>query len=307
MKHYDYVTGNRAEGKLYYLSNLGDRYNTVTLSSECQDQTEGIKTASILLRTASYFAEVSSRIDITTDDVNIISNLAITGITTTTGGVHVGGTSDPGVNNLVVDGTIKDGSGIEYSKTTHDHASTYLGIGAQAVDSDKLDGLHSSSFVQTSGNQTVAGIKTFSSIPVLPASNPTTANQAVRKGYADALVPSSATLYTATLVGWSGTPNQAMKYVRIGKLMILTIYISGTSNTTTATATLPSGITAMALGYSQYAPMRVMNAGSVPSSWGMAALSSGGSTINFYINQAGGGWTNSGTKTIEGTFIFLTA
>ena len=89
--------------------------------------------------------------------------------------------------------------------------------------------------------------------------------------------------------------------------MILTIYISGTSNTTTATATLPSGITAMALSYSQYAPMRVMNAGSAPSSWGMAALLSGGSTINFYINQAGDGWTNSGTKTIEGTFIFLTA
>jgi len=35
------------------------------------------------------------------------------------------------------------------------------------------------------GNQTVAGVKTFSSIPVLPASNPTTDNQAVRKKYAD--------------------------------------------------------------------------------------------------------------------------
>jgi len=53
--------------------------------------------------------------------------------------------------------------------------------------------------------------------------------------------------------------------------------------------------------------MRVMNAGSRPGSWGMAALSSGGSTISFYVNQGGGGWTNSGTKTIEGTFVFLTA
>lgn len=35
------------------------------------------------------------------------------------------------------------------------------------------------------GNETIAGIKTFSSIPVLPGSNPTLANQAVRKAYAD--------------------------------------------------------------------------------------------------------------------------
>lgn len=33
-----------------------------------------------------------------------------------------------------------------------------------------------------------AGVKTFSSIPVLPASNPTTANQAVRKAYADLMI-----------------------------------------------------------------------------------------------------------------------
>ena len=34
----------------------------------------------------------------------------------------------------------------------------------------------------------MAGVKTFSSIPVLPASDPTTGNEAVRKSYADALV-----------------------------------------------------------------------------------------------------------------------
>ena len=42
--------------------------------------------------------------------------------------------------------------------------------------------------VKTTGTQTVAGVKTFSSIPVLPASDPTAANEAVRKSYADALV-----------------------------------------------------------------------------------------------------------------------
>jgi len=39
--------------------------------------------------------------------------------------------------------------------------------------------------VYTSGDQTIAGVKTFSSIPVLPASNPTANNEAVRKLYVE--------------------------------------------------------------------------------------------------------------------------
>ena len=42
--------------------------------------------------------------------------------------------------------------------------------------------------VKTTWDQTIWGIKTFSSIPVLPASDPTTSNQAVRKEYADAAI-----------------------------------------------------------------------------------------------------------------------
>lgn len=44
---------------------------------------------------------------------------------------------------------------------------------------------HDTTKVGLSGNETIAGVKTFSSIPVLPASDPTTDNQAVRKAYAD--------------------------------------------------------------------------------------------------------------------------
>lgn len=42
--------------------------------------------------------------------------------------------------------------------------------------------------VKLTGNQTVAGVKTFSSIPVGPASDPTTDNQFARKAYVDAQV-----------------------------------------------------------------------------------------------------------------------
>jgi hypothetical protein len=42
--------------------------------------------------------------------------------------------------------------------------------------------------VTKTGSQTIDGVKTFSSIPILPATNPTSANQAVRKAYVDSLI-----------------------------------------------------------------------------------------------------------------------
>ncbi|QKY78571.1 hypothetical protein SEA_DRYAD_33 [Streptomyces phage Dryad] len=56
------------------------------------------------------------------------------------------------------------------------------GDAAVAADVSALDG----AVVKLTGDQTVAGIKTFSSIPVGPGSDPTTANQLTRKSYVDA-------------------------------------------------------------------------------------------------------------------------
>lgn len=64
--------------------------------------------------------------------------------------------------------------------------------------------------VKTSGDQTVAGVKTFNSIPVLPASDATTANQAVRKAQIDALVGYS----SGSVSGGTGT---TIYYQKIGK------------------------------------------------------------------------------------------
>lgn len=46
--------------------------------------------------------------------------------------------------------------------------------------------------VHLTGAESVAGIKTFTSIPVLPASDPTTANQSTRKSYVDATATTAA-------------------------------------------------------------------------------------------------------------------
>jgi len=62
--------------------------------------------------------------------------------------------------------------------------------------------------VYTSGNQTINGIKTFGSIPVGPASDPTSANELARKAYVDSKVGTPKTdsrigmgLYTAKSTG----------------------------------------------------------------------------------------------------------
>lgn len=49
------------------------------------------------------------------------------------------------------------------------------------------------------GNESADGIKTFTSIPVLPASDPTTANQAARKSYVDATATAAGTAAAAAV------------------------------------------------------------------------------------------------------------
>lgn len=60
-----------------------------------------------------------------TDNLVVDGNVKVTDYITADGGLHVGGTSDPGTDNLVVDGTIKDGSGVEYLKDISYKASAY--------------------------------------------------------------------------------------------------------------------------------------------------------------------------------------
>jgi len=61
----------------------------------------------------------------------------------TTGGIHVGGTSDPGTDNLVVDGTIKDGSGNLYGRpvflTTPKTSTSWDGDAYSTTSKTKID------------------------------------------------------------------------------------------------------------------------------------------------------------------------
>ena len=195
-----------------------------------------------------------------------------------------------------------------FAAASHDHDAAYLGKTAKAADSDKLDGVDSTGFVNTTANQTVGGIKTFSSIPVLPASDPTTANQAVRKGFADATYLGIGAgvwaNWTPTQTGWTALPTGQYRYAVIGKVVHLNIYMSAeTSNATTATLTLP--IAASTATNSWGVCGWSMNNGVTLTSPSIWNINGGGTTVAFGIAYgAMGGWTASGTKRIIASITY---
>lgn len=75
--------------------------------------------------------------------------------------------------------------------------------------------------VKLTGVQNVGGIKTFTSIPVLPASDPTTANQAARKSYVDGLVADT----TGSVTDGAAT----IQYRKRGNKLYYGIYDSASS------------------------------------------------------------------------------
>ena len=98
--------------------------------------------------------------------------------------------------------------------------------------------------------------------------------------------------YSATLVGWAATPSQTCKYNVNGRLINVCMYITGTSNATTATATLP---VAVSVGTNDYATRTQDNGAAF-----VLTLCQTASTLaTFYPQVGGGNWTASGTKTIS--------
>jgi len=137
----------------------------------------------------------------------------------------------------------------------NDHPQYLLTTG-KAADSDKLDNIDSSGFVQTSGNQTIAGIKTFSSFPVTPSSAPSSNYQTANKKYVDDLIGAWAS-WTPTITWAGGTTDPtsftilAARYVTVGNLVFCMLRGSltrGSGDRSYLSLTAPVTISNMASG-----------------------------------------------------------
>lgn len=111
-----------------------------------------------------------------------------------------------GKNDKAADSNRLNGQLASYYSPAHSHP--YLGVNDTAQNSDKLGGVSASGYVNTSGAQTINGVKTFGSLPTLPTTTPTI-NQPIRRGYADATYLKNPTWasYTPTVSYAGGTTN----------------------------------------------------------------------------------------------------
>ena len=135
-------------------------------------------------------ATVAVRVDGSSIEINGANNLQL----------KDGGVTSAKIADLtIVDGDIANAT-ISNAKLVNNSVTVTAGSGLKTggavalgssvtVDVDNGDGIQialnkvavDSSVVRTAGDQTLAGIKTFSSVPVLPGTNPVSANDAVRK------------------------------------------------------------------------------------------------------------------------------
>lgn len=119
---------------------------------------------------------------------------------------------------------------------THDHSG---GANGPVIPVANVTGA-----VDVTGNQTIDGIKTLSSIPILPGTNPTADNEAVRKAYVDGKAIKQMIFFVAgaaavgtnvTLrlkIGFAGTIVKARAYAKtapVGSNLIFDVNKNGTT------------------------------------------------------------------------------
>lgn len=107
--------------------------------------------------------------------------------------------------------------------------------------------------------------------------------------------------FTVTTTGWAATPTTAGRFAMQGRVVIVELYISGTSNATTATCTsLPVTVAAGGGVLGPDTAFRSLDNGSAASAPGSAVVTTSSTTVSFFKDFAHGSWTSSGTKAIFG-------
>ncbi len=104
---------------------------------------------------------------------------------------------------------------------------------------------------------------------------------------------------TSTIVGWSAGATIVLKYCIIGKLMFVQYNISGTSNSTAVSFTLPNTANG-----TQGFPTAFITDNSAPLlTNGYTSIVTGTSHVDVYSTGQGAGWTASNLKIIVGSFF----
>jgi hypothetical protein len=158
--------------------------------------------------------------------------------------------------------------------------------------------------VKTWGDQEVDGIKWFLDFPEVTATNPTSSTQVANKYYVDGVWTNYSG--TSTVVGWSSYNTKLIFYKKVGTTVFVQFYIEGTSNSTAVSFTLPYRMTS-STSLPMFATVRGSDQGVTNTDPACALMNNGAKIVNVYQTYAGGGWTNSGTKIVNGEFFYHTS
>jgi len=105
---------------------------------------------------------------------------------------------------------------------------------------------------------------------------------------------------SSTVVGWSSLTTTVLRYKKIGKLAVVQFRLIGTSNNIATSFSLPFSAALIT-----YAPIIIMDNGGTLA-FGSILISTNGSVVTCYKDAAGGGWTASGEKRVQGQFFVIT-
>ena len=114
---------------------------------------------------------------------------------------------------------------------------------------------------------------------------------------------------TSTKTGWSSLSTPIISYRRIGTLIYVNFYLSGTSNSTSTSFTLPyanknqtGNYVIPNFGECQNNGSQLLHGGGSGNIEGY--LSAGASTVILRLGKSTTGWTASGNKRVTGFFIY---
>lgn len=111
--------------------------------------------------------------------------------------------------------------------------------------------------------------------------------------------------FTTTIVGFSSNTIREIWYKRVGKAVLVNFHISGTSNATNLTFTLPF-INTNNGQVEVMVAARVQNSGAFLAIPGMAFLAVNSSTVSVFKDFAAATFSNTGTKSVQGQLWYQT-
>ena len=109
---------------------------------------------------------------------------------------------------------------------------------------------------------------------------------------------------TSTIIGWNPVGLTAnIWYKRVGKLVYVSYYITGTSNAIVSSFTLPH-LAMNSTNYKAIGSVQYTNGGFASTIPGRSDLVQNTLTVALYTDWAGAAWANVNQKTVQGQFVY---